>query len=75
MGLIKKNEQRLVTPFLRIDAYVGADAASFCSVIFLLVCVFNVCTLTPDQTFFDIGISTRSLDGDSGDLMSVFTWQ
>jgi hypothetical protein len=65
MGLIKKNEQSLVhlRPFLRIDAYVGADATSICSDTFFLVGNTNVCPLPPDQTFFNIGFSTDTPAG------------
>ena len=78
MGLIKKNETLTgahLRPFLRIDAYVGADATSICSDTFFLVGDANVCPLAPDRTFSNIGFSTRSLDGGSGVFVSVSTWQ
>jgi hypothetical protein len=75
MGLIKKMNSHWshLRPFLRIDAYVGADATSICSDTFFLVDNANVCPLAPDQTFSNIGFSTRSSDGGSGDFVSVFT--
>jgi len=40
---------------------MGADATSICSDIFFLVGNANVCPLSPDQTFSNIGFSTLVL--------------